>query len=59
MRGIGRLVRYADDVIVMCASRKQAEQALSLLTELLGDLGLEPKASKTRIVHLERGRRGA
>jgi len=42
----------------MCATRQQAEDALGLLIELLGGLGLEPKASKTRIVHLEEGGEG-
>jgi RNA-directed DNA polymerase len=51
----GVLVRYADDAVVMCWSRSQAEQALYRLTALLADLGLEPKAAKTRIVHLEEG----
>ena len=48
----GVLVRYADDVIVMCDTREQAETALTRLTALLAGLGLEPKAAKTRIVHL-------
>ena len=48
----GVLVRYADDVVVMCDSREQAEAALARLTALLAELGLEPKAAKTRIVHL-------
>jgi RNA-directed DNA polymerase len=51
----GVLVRYADDATVMCWSRSQAERALERLTSLLADLGLEPKAAKTRIVHLEVG----
>jgi RNA-directed DNA polymerase len=51
----GVLVRYADDAIVMCWSRSQAERALQRLTGLLADLGLEPKAAKTRIVRLEVG----
>lgn len=54
----GVLVRYADDAIVMCSSRQQAEAALGRLTELLADLGLEPKAVKTRIVHLQVGGEG-
>ncbi len=57
-QGMGQLVRYADDLVVMCATRQQAEYALGLLTDLLADLGLEPKASKTRIVHLEEGGEG-
>ncbi|MFN2638142.1 MAG: group II intron reverse transcriptase/maturase [Gemmatimonadaceae bacterium] len=56
--GYGVLVRYADDVVVMCRSRREAEHALAALTDILADLGLEPKASKTRIVHLEEGGEG-
>ena len=51
----GVLVRFADDLVVMCWSASQAERALECLTGLLADLGLEPKAAKTRIVHLEAG----
>ena len=42
----------------MCRLRSQAEQALERLTGLLAGLGLEPKAAKTRIVHLEEGGEG-
>ena len=44
------LAGYADDLVVMCWSRSQAEAALERLTALLAGLGLEPKAAKTRIV---------
>ena len=54
----GVLVRYADDATVMCWSRGQAERALERLTVLLAGLGLEPKAAKTRIVHLQEGGEG-
>src|SRR5260370_39445970 len=54
----GVLVRYADDAIVMCWSRSQAERALERLRSLLAGLGLEPKAAKTRIVHLLEGSEG-
>ena len=54
----GVLVRYGDDLVVMCGSRQQAEAALARLTDLLAELGLEPKAAKTRIVHLEEGGEG-
>jgi RNA-directed DNA polymerase len=56
--GDGVLARYADDLVVMCWSRSQAEAALERLTVLLAALGLEPKAAKTRIVHLEAGGEG-
>ena len=58
VRQHGVLVRYADDVVVMCASRAQAEAALARLRALLADLGLEPKAAKTRIVQLTVGGEG-
>lgn len=54
----GRLVRYADDALVMCRSREQAEAALQRLRVLLAELGLEPKEAKTRIVHLQVGGEG-
>jgi group II intron reverse transcriptase/maturase len=54
----GVLVRYADDVLVMCKSREQAEAALLRLRELLAELGLQPKEAKTRIVHLAVGGEG-
>ncbi|MFU8855201.1 group II intron reverse transcriptase/maturase [Micromonospora sp. SL1-18] len=52
-RAHGVLVRFADDVLVMCATREQAEAALARLRSLLAELGLEPKEAKTRIVHLQ------
>jgi len=55
VRGHGVMIRYADDVLVMCRSRRQAEDALARLRELLAELGLEPKEAKTRIVELTVG----
>jgi RNA-directed DNA polymerase len=54
----GILVRYADDLLVMCKSREQAGAALMRLRVLLADLGLEPKEAKTRVVHLQVGGEG-
>lgn len=54
----GVLVRFADDVVVMCRLREQAEAALARLRAVLAELGLEPKEAKTRIVHLEVGGAG-
>jgi RNA-directed DNA polymerase len=51
----GRLVRYADDLLVVCRSRGQAVAALARSTTLLGNLGLRPKPEKTRIVQLVEG----
>ena len=55
VREHGVLVRFADDAVVMCCSRQQAEAALVRLRQLLADLGLQPKEAKTRIVKLEVG----
>jgi group II intron reverse transcriptase/maturase len=57
-RGRGVLVRYADDLVVMCRSRREAEAALTALRSLLAELGLELKQAKTRIVHLREGGEG-
>jgi RNA-directed DNA polymerase len=57
-RGCGVLVRYADDLLAMCHSRQEAEQALAALTAILAELGLELKQAKTRIVHLKEGGEG-
>jgi RNA-directed DNA polymerase len=57
-RGRGVLVRYADDLVVMCHTKREAEAALSALQSILAELGLELKAAKTRIVHLAEGGEG-
>ena len=54
----GKLARYADDLVVMCRTQGQARAALARLSALLAGLGLEPKAAKTRIVHLQVGGEG-
>src|SRR5215216_1894624 len=57
-RGSGVLVRYADDLVVLCRTKREAENALGALTAILAELGLEPKQAKTRIVHLREGGEG-
>jgi group II intron reverse transcriptase/maturase len=57
-RGCGVLVRYADDLVVLCRTKREAEGALRALTAILAELGLEPKQAKTRIVHLCEGGEG-
>ena len=57
-RGIGVLIRYADDLLVMCETKREAETALQALSTILAELGLELKQAKTRIVHLREGGEG-
>ena len=53
MRQAGfRLVRYADDMVVLCRTRQEAEAALSRLEELIEGRGLQLHPDKTRIAHL-------
>jgi len=57
-RGVGELVRYADDGVVLCRSAAQAEVALAAVGEILAGLGLRLHPDKTRIVDLREGREG-
>ncbi len=57
-RGTGVLVRFADDMVVMCRTREEADRALIALREILAELGLTLKDAKTRIVELREGGEG-
>jgi RNA-directed DNA polymerase len=57
-RRLGVLVRYADDLVVLCATREQAIEARELVAAVLADLGLRLSPEKTRIVHLAGGAEG-
>jgi len=57
-RGTGELIRFADDFVVLCRSRAEAEAALAMVGEILAELGLELHPDKTRIVDLRDGREG-
>lgn len=55
---LGELVKYADDLVILCATREQAEQARELVAAILDGLGLRLHSEKTRIAHLARGAEG-
>jgi RNA-directed DNA polymerase len=57
-RGTGELVRYADEFVVLCTTKEQAEQAKRQATVILGDLGLALHPDKTRVVDLRKGKEG-
>jgi RNA-directed DNA polymerase len=57
-RVLGEMVRYADDLVILCRTREAAEKALELLTATLGRLDLEIHPGKTRIVDLRDGSEG-
>ena len=45
------MVRYADDLVVLCRTREEAEQALVYLRQWSGEAGLTVHPTKTRIVN--------
>jgi RNA-directed DNA polymerase len=57
-RGLGELVRYADDGVALCRSAAQARAALEAVREILASLGLELHPDKTKVVDLREGREG-
>ncbi|MFH0750731.1 MAG: reverse transcriptase domain-containing protein, partial [Chloroflexota bacterium] len=52
----GVLVRYADDFVVLCRTRGQAEAALVRAGAILAELGLELHPDKTKVVDTGDGR---
>ena len=55
---LGVLVKYADDLVALCAAQEQAEEARELVAAVLDTLGLRLHPEKTRIAHLVRGAEG-
>ena len=53
--GSPTLIRYADDLVVLCHSEEQAVQVKARLVEWLAPRGLVFNDDKTRIVHLPQG----
>jgi len=55
---LGQLVRYADDFVILCRTRTQAEQSLGKVREIMGLLRLQLHPTKTRLVELGLGQDG-
>ena len=49
--------RYADDIVVHCKSRRQAECVRAAIAARMGEVGLRLHPDKTRIVYCKDGRR--
>jgi group II intron reverse transcriptase/maturase len=54
----GRLVRYADDFVVLCPTADRANEAKRWAATVLAGLGLSLNPEKTRIVELTSGKQG-
>lgn len=50
-----RLIRFADDFVVLARSRQRAEHALELSKGILESLALKLNPTKTRVVHSNQG----
>ncbi len=50
-----RVTRYADDWVVTCQSRREAQAALAAAERILEQLGVILHVGKTRIVHVRQG----
>ena len=46
-------VRYADDVVILCRSREEAQSALAVAVEALGRLKLRISAEKTKVTSFQ------
>jgi group II intron reverse transcriptase/maturase len=55
---LGVLVRYADDFVVLCRTKADAEEALRRLEWIFGRLRLELHPEKTRLVETGLGKEG-
>jgi RNA-directed DNA polymerase len=54
----GKLVRYADDFVIMFKTKEEAELGLRLVKAKLKELGLELNEEKTKIVDTSGGKQG-
>ena len=54
----GRLVRYADDFVILFKTKGDAERGLELVRSKLAELGLELNEAKTSIVSMNGGHEG-
>jgi group II intron reverse transcriptase/maturase len=55
---VGVLVRYADDLVILCRNERDAREALRRLEIVMDRLGLKLHPDKTRLVNLKEGREG-
>ena len=54
----GKLVRYADDLVIICKNKKNATHAMEILKAVMQKLELELHPEKTKIVSMWDGREG-
>lgn len=57
MKGKVFLVRYADDFVIGCSEKEDAQRILNVLPKRMARFGLEINTEKTRLVNFKRPRR--
>ena len=55
---LGQLVRYADDLVVLCRTERDAQEALRRVGRILSRLGLRLHPTKTQVVFVGDGEQG-
>lgn len=50
-----RMVRYADDLVVLCRHQREANAAREVVRKELAEVRMEVKPAKTRITHFDQG----
>ncbi len=55
---LGKLIRYCDDFVVICRTKKDAEHALKAATSIMGRLELELHSEKTKLTSMWDGKEG-
>ncbi len=57
-QAIGKLVRYADDFVIICRTKRDAEHALKLVKAIMQRLELTLHPEKTKVVSMWKGQGG-
>ena len=55
---LGKLVRYADDLVIICRTKKEAEHALNMMKGIMARLELTLHPEKTKLVSMWDGKGG-
>ena len=55
---LGKLIRYCDDFVVICRTKKDAEHSLKAVTSIMGRLELELHSEKTKLTSMWDGKEG-
>lgn len=49
---LGQIIRYADDFVIMCRTKKQALESIKVLKGIMAKLDLTLSAEKSRLAHI-------